>query len=221
MPTKRYCITWKDLTEETFNRISKGFDAKMLREMLIDNNTSLHVDITYGTRDTNDVTCKTSNGIKLSDIQLKPGEQLIQDEFVGSTGTGKLYETTSPHEISEEDKVPNRYFVKLQDGTIQQRFTSTGTELSIVPDTKKMPEVVKPDSASDLTKFEKAAAAKRGMKYQRFTKEQIAEMVRFTQENATEFGGTMTPTDIRKTLGIANYTRMRGIMQMAREELAK
>ena len=221
MPTKRYCITWKDLTEETFNRISKGFDAKMLREMLMDNNTSLYLDITYGARDINDVTCKTNNGIKLSDVQLKPGEQLIQAEFVSSTGTGKLYETSTPHDVSEEDKVPNRYFVKLQDGTIQQRFTTTGTELSMVSDIKKITETVKSDSVSNLTKFEKAAAAKRGMKYQRFTKEQIAEMVRFTQENATEFGGTMSPTDIRKTLGIANSTRMRGIMQMAREELMK
>jgi hypothetical protein len=211
MPTKRYCITWKDLTEETFNRISKGFDAKMLREMLMDNNTSLYVDITYGARDTNDVTCKTSNGIKLSDIQLKPGEQLIQDEFVGSTGTGKLYETTIPHDVSEEDKVPNRYFVKLQDGTIQQRFTSTGTELS----------VIKKDDNPALSKIERMRQSKTGMKYQRFTKEQIADMVKFTQENAKEFGGTMTPLDIRNTLGINNSTRMRNIMQMAREELAK
>lgn len=211
MPTKRYCITWKDLTEETFNRISKGFDAKMLREMLMDNNTSLYVDITYGARDTNDVTRKTSNGIKLSDIQLKPGEQLIQDEFVGSTGTGKLYEMNAPHEISEEDKVPNRYFVKLPDGAIQQRFTTTGTELS----------VVKKDDRPALSRVEKMAAAKRGMKYQRFTKEQIADMVRFTQENAKEFGGAMSQMDIQETLGISNRTRMRAIMQMAREELAR
>ena len=220
MAIKRYCITWKDLTDETFNRIAKGFDTTMLREMLVEGNASLHLEISYGAKVEN-VVRKTSNGINLSDIQLKPGEQLIQDEFVSSTGTGKLYETSFPHEIDEADKVPNRYFVKLQDGTIQQRFTSTGTELSIVSDIKKIPEVVKPDSTSNLTKFEKAAAAKRGMKYQRFTKEQISNMVKFTQENATEFGGTMTPLDIRNTLGINNSTRMRSIMQMAREELAR
>lgn len=230
MATKKYVLTWKDLTEETFDRIAKSFDATMLRKMLVDGKVGLSLELTYGDEVQKEKQATTSNGVLISDMRLDDGESWIDDTFVASTGTGKLYRTETPHTLAEEDKVIGRYFVRLRDGSIQQRFVGTGTQLAIpsniavadvkekLVETEEKQEVPAPIETSD--RYTRMAVTKTGMKYKRFSDNELNTMCQFVMERFIEFGGDLSGEDIQKKLDINHY-RLRKLVDTAKKELAK
>ena len=230
MATKTYVLTWKDLTEETFDRIAKSFDATMLRKMLVDGKVGLSLELTYGDEIQKEKQVITSNGVPVSDMKLGAGESWIDDTFVASTGTGKLYETGAPHSLTEEDKVVGRYFVRLRDGSVQQRFVGTGTQLAIpsstaTADTKEKPADTGekqgvPAPAKSPNKFDKMAKTKLGMKYKRFSDNELNTMRQFIMERFIDFGGDLSGADIKRELNINEY-RFCKLVNAAKTELAK